>query len=317
VPVPFDAAMGLLGQGVRVEWSALPAAVRSAVAGIAGGEVVGARTCVGGFSPGVAAALTLAGGGRAFVKAVSSAQNPDSPAMHRAEAAVNAWLPAHPAVPALLGTYDDGDWVALVFEHVDAGTPRLPWVRAELDVVLRTVVDVQRAGTPVAAAARPIGELYAADFSAWARLADNPPAGLDPWSAANAARLASIEAGWADAAAGDSLVHMDLRADNVLVRADRAWLVDWPWACAGAPWVDGVVMAASVSLQGGPPPWELVAAAYPDAPPSGVLSLVAGLAGFFTEHALAPAPAGIPTVRAHQEAQGRATREWLASLLAC
>jgi hypothetical protein len=305
--------MGLLGQGVRVEWSALPAPVRAAVASVCGAPVVSAVTCRGGFSPGAAAALTLAGGRRAFVKAVSTAQNPDSPRMYRQEIAVNGWLPAYPAIPALLGTYDDGDWVALVFEHVDAGTPELPWRPADLDVVLRTVVDVQSCAGAVPAT--PIATLLAADFRSWEALLRERPAGLDAWSAARLERLAAVEAGWAEAASGDALLHTDLRADNVLVRDGRAWLVDWPWACAGAAWVDAVLMAPSVVLQGGPLPERLLAAAYPDAPAEGVVAVVAALAGFFTRAALAPPPPGLPTVRAHQAACGRAAREWLARLL--
>jgi hypothetical protein len=304
--------MGLLGQGVRVAWSALPPSVHAAVESVVGAPVASAVTCRGGFSPGAAAALTLADGRRAFVKAVSTAQNPDSPRMYRQEIVVNGWLPAHPAIPALLGTYDDGDWVALVFEHVDAGTPELPWRPADLDVVLRTVVDVQRRAGPVPAT--PIATLLAEDFASWAALAATRPAGLDAWSAARLDRLAEVEAGWAEAASGDALLHTDLRADNVLVRDGRAWLVDWPWACAGAAWVDAVLMAPSVVLQGGPQPEDLLAAAYPAAPPAGVVAVVAALAGFFTRAALAPPPPGLPTVRAHQAACGRAAREWLARL---
>lgn len=306
-------AVVALGQGVRVPWAALPPAVHAAVASVCGAPVATAVTCPGGFSPGAAAAVTLADGRRAFVKAVSTAQNPDSPRMYRQEIAVNGWLPSHPAIPALLGTFDDGDWVALVFDYVDAPTPSLPWRADDLDVVLRTVVDVQqRAG---AVPATPVGALLADDFASWAALGRERPPALDAWSAARLDRLAEVEAGWAAAAEGDALLHTDLRADNVLVREGRAWLVDWPWACAGAAWVDAVLMAPSVVLQGGPLPESLVAAAYPSAPPSGVLAVVAALAGFFTRAALAPPPPGLPTVRAHQAACGRASREWLARLL--
>ncbi|HWL36670.1 MAG TPA: phosphotransferase [Frankiaceae bacterium] len=305
----------MLGQGVRLPWGDIPAPVRAGIASVAGGAVVGAETCAGGFSPGAAARLTLDGGGTAFVKAVSAAQNPLSPGAYREEAVVNGWLPAHPALPRLLGTYDDGEWVALVFECVDAGTPSLPWVRSELSAVLRALVSVQAAGTPVPAEARPIAELFEDDFGSWRTLAASPVEGLDAWTLANLDRLASLEAGWAAAASGDTLVHADVRADNVLVRGGSAWIVDWPWACAGAGWVDGVLFAPSVSLQGGPAPEELMAAAYPDAPCDGVLAVLAAVAGFFTLNALQPAPQGLPTLRAHQDASGRACREWLARLL--
>jgi hypothetical protein len=308
-----------LGQGVRLAWSDLPPAVRSAVESavevVAGGAVVDVVPCAGGFSPGAAVAVTAEGGGQAFVKVVSAAQNPRSPDIYRLEASVHSWLPAHPAIPALRTTYDDGDWVALVFDHVAAGPPTLPWSAADLDAVLAAVRSVQTAAGAVGGVARPVGELYTEDLASWRALAAERPAYLDPWSARWVDRCAEIEAGWVAAAEGTALLHTDLRADNVLVRDGRAWIVDWPWACAGADWFDGVVMAPSVALQGGPPPEELMARAYPDAPPVGVLAVAAAVAGYFTRAAAQPPPPGLPTVRAHQAACGRAARAWLARLL--
>jgi aminoglycoside phosphotransferase (APT) family kinase protein len=310
--------MVALGQGVRLAWSDLPPSVRSAVAELAGGPgavVASTEQCAGGFSPSAAVRVTLADGRRAFAKAVSVAQNPTSPRIYRREAAANAWLPRHPAIPALHGTYDDGTWVALVFDDVPAVPPRLPWSRADLDLVLAALGSVQAAAGRLDGVAVPVGEQYADDFASWRAIAASPPEGLDPWSAAHAERCAEVEGSWAAYAEGATLLHTDLRADNLLVAGGRAWLVDWPWACAGAAWVDAVLMAPSVALQGGPPPEELVAAAYPSAPRDGVTAVAAALAGFFTTAALQPAPPGLPTVREHQAACGRETRAWLARLL--
>jgi hypothetical protein len=62
-----------------------------------GGRVLRAVTQPGGFTPGVAARLTLSNGRRAFIKALGDT-NPDSLDMHRAEARATAALPA--SVPA-------------------------------------------------------------------------------------------------------------------------------------------------------------------------------------------------------------------------
>lgn len=62
--------------GVRHHWADLPDTVRDAVQDILGAPVVEARSQSGGFSPGVAARVRLADGGRAFVKAVSAEVNP-------------------------------------------------------------------------------------------------------------------------------------------------------------------------------------------------------------------------------------------------
>ena len=61
------------------------------------------------------------------------------------------------------------------------------------------------------------------------------------------------------ATAGDTLLHCDLRADNLLLTDDRVWVVDWPWGCTGQPWVDVANLAPSVGMQGGPSPAELFA----------------------------------------------------------
>ncbi len=117
--------------------------------------------------------------------------------------------------------------------------------------------------------------------------------------------------------AGDTLLHADLRADNVLLTGDRVMIVDWPHACLGAAFLDVVFLAPSVAMQGGPPPGELVAmtTAGRAASRESLASAVCAVAGYFTRRSLQPAPPGIPTVRAFQAAQGAIARQWLAALL--
>jgi hypothetical protein len=92
----------------RLEWIALPASVRRQIEDRLGSPVVETLTQRGGFSPGVAARLRLRDGRRAFVKAVSSSPNPDSPTLHRQEARVAAALPASAPSPRFLFIHDDG-----------------------------------------------------------------------------------------------------------------------------------------------------------------------------------------------------------------
>jgi hypothetical protein len=94
-------------------------------------------------------------------------------------------------------------------------------------------------------------------------------------------------------------------------------LVDWPAAALGAPWIDLVGMLPSLHLDGGPAP-AAVFDRHPltrSADPGAVDALVASLAGYFTRQSLLPAPAGLPTVRAFQAAQGAIARRWLADRL--
>lgn len=307
-------------RGVRHPWSALPAAVRAAVEDILGAPVTEARTQNGGFSPGVAARVRLANGGRAFVKAVSAEVNPDSPGMHRAEAHVTASLPAGAPVPRLLGSYDDGTCVALVLEDIDGRQPRVPWDHEELDRVLTAVGDLSRVLTPAPPDVIPAVRGKSSMFDGWRTLhAAGGDARLDPWAAGHLAALAELEARWSEAAAGDTLAHSDLRADNILLTEDRAVFVDWPHAVRAAPWFDLLVMLPCVAAQGhasggrGPDP-EALFTAHPlgrHADPDAVTAVLAAVAGYFAEHALRPAPPGLPTLRAFQAAQGTAALTWL------
>src|SRR6266566_7621216 len=100
----------------RLRWEGVPAVTQSVVERLAGGQVVAATNCTGGFSPGLASRLAVAGGREVFVKAMDAAEWPDQALFYRAEALVSASLPAHVPAPRLLGSSDDGRWVVLVFE---------------------------------------------------------------------------------------------------------------------------------------------------------------------------------------------------------
>ncbi|MFG1807181.1 aminoglycoside phosphotransferase family protein [Streptomyces sp. NPDC049040] len=306
--------------GVRAPWAAVPAGLRAAVEERLGAPVVAADTQSGGFSPGVAARLLLADGRRAFVKAVSEAQNPESPGIHRSEARNAAGLPAAVPAPRLLACFDRDGWVVLLFEDVEGRAPVLPWRPAELSRVLAAVGDLAALLTPSPVDVPPVAEKQAEAFRGWRTIAADHAAGrddlagLDPWAAQHLGELAELEAGWAAGAAGDTLAHSDLRADNLLVTADgRVVVVDWPWACRAARWYDLLLMLPSVRMQGGPPPQRLfdtheVAAG---ADPGAVTAVLAAFTGFLLGHARRPAPPGLPTLRPFQAAQGRAALDWL------
>ena len=75
------------------------------------------------------------------------------------------------------------------------------------------------------------------------------PAGeLGAWAARNLDALCELESGAAEATEGDALIHGDLRADNMVLNGDRLWVVDWPYASIGAPWVDLATFLPSLAL---------------------------------------------------------------------
>ena len=305
-------------EGIRVPYDDLPGHIRQWVDETLGSAVVSAETQRGGFSPGVAARLRCADGSRAFVKAVSAEANPVSPGMHRREAKITAALPPAAPAPRLLASYDVDGWVALLLEDVDGRHPHLPWRDDELRRVVAAIDELFDDLTPCPLADAPlVDETWRDEFSGWRdAAADGPPAGLDDWCVEHLDRLAELESRWVDAASGDTLLHLDLRADNMLVAADRVWLVDWPWAARGAPAFDLVAFAPSVAMQGGPEPADLLAMSrYGRAPdPDQLIVLAATVTGYFLTRALRPPDPGLPTVRAFQAAQGEVGLRWLRTL---
>ncbi|MFE9958565.1 phosphotransferase family protein [Micromonospora sp. NPDC005299] len=303
----------------RIRWADLPGPVRAAVEEILGDRVVAAESQHGGFSPGTADRVRTAGGGRAFVKAVSPAQNDRSPTLHRAEARIAAALPPAAPAPRLLGSHDDGDWIALVFTDVEGRHPVTPWDAGELAAVLSTLEAMAAVLTPApAAVVTTATEQLGYDFGGWRRLADDPTADLDPWARARLPELCAAADRGLAALTGDTLCHLDIRADNLLIGPDgTVTVVDWPWACRGPAWLDSLLVLVNVQVYGAHDPGPLLAALplATEVDPADLTGVLAGFTGFFLDGARQPPPPGIPTVRAFQRLQGDALLPWLARRL--
>jgi aminoglycoside phosphotransferase (APT) family kinase protein len=306
--------------GLRLDWSKVPGSVRAAVEDWLGSPVVSATSQSAGFSPGVAARLQTEDGRRVFAKAAGPEPNPLTPLAHRREARVAAALSEEVPVPPLLWSHDEseGGWVVLLFEDVEGRNPVMPWRADELSKTLDALTALSELLTPSPLAPGAVVG-YAGDWSVvsggyWERLAEEQPARLDAWSAHHLDELGDLEGEATSAVEGDTLLHLDVRADNLLLTPDRVLVVDWPHARVGAPWIDVVFFAPSVAMQGGPPPEELLSK-HPHArraEPEAVTAVLAAVAGFFTAEGLLPAPPGLPTLRVFQAAQGEVARAWLA-----
>ena len=311
---PPDAA------GLRFDWSDVPERARSAVEDRLGSPVLSAVSQSAGFSPGVAARLRTEDGRRFFAKAAGSEPNPLTPEAHRREARVAAALPEDAPVPRFLFSHDEGEggWILLVFEDVEGRNPAVPWRSGELNRTLDALAALSELLTPSPLPPSLVGVV--GDWEVicgwhWRKLAEERPVRIDAWSARHLDGLAGLEAEAPAVAKGDTLLHLDLRADNLLLTPDdRVLVVDWPHARVGASWVDAVFFAPSVSMQDGPPPEELLAH-HPhgrQADPDALTAVVAAVAGFFTREGLQPVPPGLPTLRPFQESQGEVARAWLA-----
>src|SRR6266568_5791148 len=234
----------------RLRWGDLPETVRASATSALGAGVTSDLPQTGGFSPGLASRLVLDDGQRVFAKAINTARNPRSPGLYRREIKVMAALPALVPAPRLRWSYDDGDWVMLVLDDVEGTMPTQPWDRHEFALVWTALEHLSETLTPAPIAAVSIVDDLAENFRSWHTITADPAlaARLDPWAQQNLARLVELESGWAAAARGQTLLHADLRADNLLITRDnRVMVVDWPYAVIGATWVDGVLFLPSVA----------------------------------------------------------------------
>lgn len=250
----------LAGQGgSRLTWQEMPKGLRSLIEQRLGSSVVEARSQPGGFSPGLAARLRLADGGSVFVKAAGPEPNPDTPEVHREEVKIARELPEGIPTPRLLWTMDEAGWVILAFEDIEGQPPQLPWRQDELSQVLALVEQLALNLTPSPISTRLLSEALANPFNSWRRLLDEPESHslIDPRARDRLDHFAALEEGWALGSSGETLIHLDIRADNLIMTPSGPYVVDWPHACIGAPWVDLALLLPSVAMQGGPRPWEI------------------------------------------------------------
>ena len=309
-------------EGLRRDWGIIPKRIREGAERWLGSAIVNVESQPTGFSPGVAVRIRTSSGARAFIKAVGPDPNADAPPMHRREAQVVAAMPTGVPVPRLLWSYDDDSsgWVVLVFEDIEGWHPAHPWRLDELDRVTRAMTDLATALTPSPLPRSMVGtasDEFRDRICGWRRIREEQPSRverLDPWSSRNLETLVEYEAEAERLVVGDTLLHLDVRADNILLAPDKVWFVDWPSACVGAAWVDIAFFAPSVTMQGGPSPEQVIARhpAARTAEPNAITAAAVAIAGFFTHRSLQPAPPGLPTVRAFQAAQGVVAREWVA-----
>ena len=317
--LPDDYRPAPAAAGARLPWRDMPERVRAALDAWLGSPVVSAQSQPSGFSPGAASRLRTADGRRYFAKAVGPELNPITPGMHRQEARVLAALPERLPVAKLLWSYDEGEdgWILLLLDDVDGAHPVEPWRPDELARALDSLTCLATALTPVPPGLADLEPVGASGFLRgrwWARLAFDPPAGLDAWSRRHLDRLAELEIDAPDAVAGETVVHLDFRADNLLLTPDEVIVVDWAHARIGAPWIDLLAFLPSVAMQGGPAP-ESLFRQHPlghDADPAQVNAVLAAIAGYFTYGQHQPEPPELPGLRAFQGAQGVEARRWLA-----
>ncbi|MGH3754723.1 MAG: phosphotransferase [Pseudonocardiaceae bacterium] len=310
-----------MSPAVRPSWTDLPEALRDALTHRLG-PIRHADVQSGGFTPGVAARVTTEHDrrtNRAFVKAVP-ADHVLAP-KYRAEAAIAGQLPAATPAPRLRWTGDLDGWVVLIFDDVDGRHPDLSPGSADVPVAVAGVAGLAATLTPSPADLPAATEVRGGLLHGWDELlgcgaADDPDTGLGPWERDRLGMLADLERGWVPYAAGPSLVHGDIRPDNLLIRDgdDALMVVDWAQPSIGAAWQDVVdliphmIMAGHAPLDAertlvGVPAWH-------DLPDLVVTSYAAAYAGYWTRASKLPPPPGVPHLRAYQAHAALAALAW-------
>jgi hypothetical protein len=208
-------------------------------------------------------------------------------------------------LPRLLGWDDDGTRPILVLEDLTGAHWPPPWRPGDVELVRAALVEIHAQPPPDG-----LDELGPGDLHTWREVEDDPALFLG---------LGLCSAEWLEQAlpklisatdrcdvAGDALVHLDVRSDNICIGDGGAMLVDWNWASVGNPRVDLAFWLPSLHVEGGPSPAEVM-------PDAGELTAV--VSGFFAPLAGRPPPAGAPTVRSVQLAQLEVALPWAVEVL--
>jgi len=208
-------------------------------------------------------------------------------------------------MPRLVRWDDDGVRPILVLEDLTGAYWPPPWRPGDLELVRAALAEIHALTPPEG-----LPRLVWSDLHTWREVEDDPTAflALDLCSAEWLERALPELVAATDRCdiTGEAFVHLDVRSDNICIVDQGAKLVDWNWASLGNPRVDLAFWLATVSLEGGPAPTELM----PDAG-----DLTAVVSGFFAPIAGLPPPSGAPKVRAVQLAQLEVALPWAVEVL--
>jgi hypothetical protein len=268
--------------------------IEERIGSLAGSAVASLEEVAGrGYTPARRLVVTFANGSTAFAKVAVSENTAE-------------WLAAEHVVysqvegaflPRFLG-YDERAPQVLLLEDLSPARWPPPWPNGSIESVRSALEQIAGTWPPNGV---PSVEIYREEiFSGW-KLVEQDPGPFLSYELCSREWLADAlptlhEAAETAPVGGESLLHFDVRSDNIALLDERAVLVDWNWACIGNPTLDLASWAPSLHVEGGPPPEELI----PDCPPG----FPALLAGFWAARVgLAPPPGAAPGLRDLQLAQ--------------
>ncbi|MFG3338972.1 aminoglycoside phosphotransferase family protein [Glycomyces sp. NPDC048151] len=310
--VPYDAT------AVRATWPTLPTYVQERITAELGGGPADIRMAGGGFSSGFAARVRAESGAELFVKAAGP-DNSFALNAFRQEARINPALPKEVPAPRLEFAADFDDWTVIGFEAVDGRAPTLPMSVRDLDLMLDAWAKAAAALTPAPQALLDLGVTARPVDHQLRQFAFVDSGGIEKFPVprvldAHWAELAQLEQGIDAAMTADSVMHFDLRPDNMIVGADQAWICDWNWVEVHSTWFDTVCFL--IAAHGDGHDADALFWAHPTAAgvtPDELDTALASIIGYYLSQAAQPLiPQVSPYIRAHQQWSGRAAADWLA-----
>jgi hypothetical protein len=200
-------------------WNDLPTAVRARLENDLA-PTGPAAPVAGGFTPGVRVQLP-ADDGAVFIKAIRAESGAAD--MYRAEAAANQALPAGIG-PRLLTSFESDGWVVLAFDYITGRHPDLTPGSPDLQPVIDAIGRLHDSLTPCP-------------------LPDAPEIATNP--------VLEDATEHRELLTGGTLLHCDLRADNLLIAEDgRIRVIDWAWPHRGPAWIDTAFLVPQLILAG-------------------------------------------------------------------
>jgi hypothetical protein len=210
-------------------------------------------------------------------------------------------------LPEVLG-WIDGVHPILVLEDLSGARWPPPWDAAGVGAVRRMLDEVAAGPTHSELPRLTDGE---GSDEGWHRVMARPTEFLAlglcgaPWL--DRAGPALCDAAASAPLAGGSLLHRDVRSDNLCFRRDSPVLVDWNFASVGNAAFDVAFWLPSLAAEDGPAPDQVMA----DCP----AGLAAYVSGFFASRAGEPVLPHAPLVRRVQRRQLETALPWAARVL--